>query len=1053
MEPQPGSPFARYFPLSGLPPANGGVFFYVQPSYIGPFFRSSDCSGILRCHSLRIGTESCLFRYVPRSAFCRASAAVPSISTTVDEVSLDLVARTRGGKPILDLQPSDLTITDNGKPIKLSVFHLVTGTSESDHLVTIVFDSLDMAAAKAARQLADKMLRVFPQQGYHFAVMEIAGRLRLLQSWTEDRDTVTKAIAQATSPVVPTTFSNLTPAEKDAIAASQDDSLSTGFADRARARLLIAGIEESQRLLEDQHEFPSLTAVEGLAQSEKQITGRKFIIWFARGVEASNDSRDAVKAVASQANRAGVTIIAIDTDSMNAQMGDKIMGGSAMAAANPGATMAIAVAVASGRAPEGLSTTSVGTTPGGQLLSAAQNMTAMEFDSGTDVQSPLVRLASDTGGIYVRAGQGTRRPLRELHEDLTDYYEAAYVPSIKEYNGAFRPIAVHTDRKGIVVRTRAGYFALPPENGSGIRPFELPLLSILAQPKYPTDVAFETNVLHLGELPDGNSANFAVQVPVSQVQVFNDATTHLSTLHLSIVSEIKNSKGDLVQRFSEDIVRHEAPDTLRLPANQFITMQRHFSAAPGNYTLETAVADRLSGKVGAERSAFAIAPVVQGPALSDVALVRTIEPLHVDTASFEPMRYMDGRVIPNLSDELPEYTRNLSVFFLVHPMPLSAGHPELSLQILRNGESLGKMPLELTIPSSRTGALGAFPYLGTIEGHIFPPGNYKVVATLSQGGQTAASTATFSVEGSIAASTAPADTAFAATEGSIDNSATRSEDEQLTAAAATANSRFAISAATNPVPPPSEAEANDMIEAARQRALGWSEALPNFFCMEVTDHSVDPEGDGDWRHKDTAIQIMRYVDHQESRTTVEVNGQHQTLNSQGNLAPLPAELDFAHSIGEFGGMFRLVFDPSADAHFTWKESDVLDGQPVQVFAYRVDLAHSNFSVTGENLRQIPVAFHGLVYLDTATHNIRRITANADDIPDLLRVRATSILVDYDWVTIAGHDYLLPARGAVSLREGKHQDILNEFEFRNYRRFGSQVRVLTSAESKAVDTNQ
>ena len=44
---------------------------------------------------------------------------------------------------------------------------------------------------------------------------------------------------------------------------------------------------------------------------------------------------------------------------------------------------------------------------------------------------------------------------------------------------------------------------------------------------------------------------------------------------------------------------------------------------------------------------------------------------------------------------------------------------------------------------------------------------------------------------------------------------------------------------------------------------------------------------------------------------------------------------------------------------------------------------------------------------------------------------------------------MPIRGAVSLREGKHQAVLNEFEFRNYRRFGAQIRILSKEESKNI----
>ncbi|HKR28231.1 MAG TPA: hypothetical protein VJS11_12285, partial [Acidobacteriaceae bacterium] len=262
-----------------------------------------------------------------------------------------------------------------------------------------------------------------------------------------------------------------------------------------------------------------------------------------------------------------------------------------------------------------------------------------------------------------------------------------------------------------------------------------------------------------------------------------------------------------------------------------------------------------------------------------------------------------------------------------------------------------------------------------------------------------------------------------------------------TANAALTNSKFAISSPANPVPPPTEAEIHAMIDGARQRALSWSDSLPNFMCLEVTDHSIDPRGEGEWQHKDTMVQLMRYLDHQESRTTIELDGQKTGEDIAGQATALPTDVEFAHSNGEFGGMFQAVFDPSAHAKFTWKESDVLNGQPVQVFDYTVDAAHSSFDVTGLNNSQHVVAFHGEVYLDAATHSIRRISINADDIPEALHVRATSISVDYEWVTINNHDYLMPSRGAVSLREGKHQAVLNAFEFRNYRRFGSQVRIL------------
>lgn len=972
----------------------------------------------------------------PASTQTAASAAPTdpalSLTTTVDEVSLDLVVRTKKNKAILDLKPSDLAVTDNGSPVNLADLHLVTGESKSEHLVTFLFDRLDPAPAKAARNIAERILKTIPEKGYYFAVLQMNGRLRLIQAYTTNRDFLDKAITAATTPNPAGADSGLNQEEKDLIAVAQGDSLSVDAADRAHARVLVSGLDESQRILQEQHDYPSLSALLALARTQRQITGRKLVVYFAEGLNANSDTRDTIKSIVGQANRAGVTICAVDSNALDKQVGERMMGAISMAAQNPGASFAAADKLASTGYGRGQS----GPPIGGQLA-GAQNMTNLEFDSMEELKSPLVNLASGTGGIYIRAGANLKKPLDQLHDDLTTYYEAAYTPAIKNYDGQFRPIAIQPLRKDLVVRTRSGYFAIPPGSGSGIRPFEVPLLTILGNPAaLPNAIAFHASVLRLGELPDGNSGALTVEVPVSQLEIHDDGNTHISSVHLSIVALVKDDKGAILQRFSEDIPRHEAPDMLRSEQGQFIVMQRHFSAEPGTYTLETAVLDRLSDKAGAQRSTFTIDPAPHGPSLSDIALVRTVEPLHEESETFEPMRYMNGRVIPDLSSELPEKTRTLSLFFMVHPLAGSSTQPQLEMQIIRNNELLGKMPLELRKTSGNGTAL---PYLGTIQSHVFPPGNYQIKTVLTQDGQTASSTASFSIEGTIAASTAPA-ASFTTTSDTGDAAA----DQHLTANAALSNSRFVIASPTNPVPPPTDAEMHDIVEGARQRALAWSETLPNFFCVEITDHSVDPSGHGDWHHKDNVVQLMRYVDHKESRTTVELNGQPSNVE--------PDQLDFAHSVGEFGGMFQLVFDPSAKAKFAWKESDVLDGQPVQVFAFQVALANSNFDLTGLNNRQHAVGFHGLVYLDIATRSVRRITIDADDIPEILQVRASSMSVDYSWISINKHDYLLPIRGAVSLREGKHQAVLNEFEFRNYRRFGSQIRILTKEESKSISQN-
>ena len=89
--------------------------------------------------------------------------------------------------------------------------------------------------------------------------------------------------------------------------------------------------------------------------------------------------------------------------------------------------------------------------------------------------------------------------------------------------------------------------------------------------------------------------------------------------------------------------------------------------------------------------------------------------------------------------------------------------------------------------------------------------------------------------------------------------------------------------------------------------------------------------------------------------------------------------------------------------------------------------------------RITAGFHGLVYIDRATYGVRRLTLEADGIPRDFPTRSVGITVDYDYVEIGGHDYLMPATGAMLVTRGKGVE-LNEMEFQNYRKYGADSSI-------------
>jgi hypothetical protein len=112
---------------------------------------------------------------------------------------------------------------------------------------------------------------------------------------------------------------------------------------------------------------------------------------------------------------------------------------------------------------------------------------------------------------------------------------------------------------------------------------------------------------------------------------------------------------------------------------------------------------------------------------------------------------------------------------------------------------------------------------------------------------------------------------------------------------------------------------------------------------------------------------------------------------------------------------------------------------MHVFSYRVPQAHSKWHVRFENKWDVVAGYSGLLYVESATGMVMRITSGAEDLPRTLPVRQATSELDYDFVTISDREYLLPLRSLTRLRAYKYNS-KNEVEYREYRKFGSESRI-------------
>jgi VWFA-related protein len=937
----------------------------------------------------------------------------PSGANTAENTSIDLIVHDRKGRPVADLKPEELSVLDAGISVKNINLRLVHADPAHEPMVALVFAEMDPSALKNARSVAAKILKLFPDAGFDFAVFGVDGRLRVFQPYTGDRAAVSRALAEATLPEAAAREEASFSREKNVLALAQSAPGTLSGVDGAKARsqaeTICTALRQSQQIEQDRHIDPDLAGLTAIAQAERQLPGRKAVLYFAQSAQPDVNTVDQMLATAKTANQAGISIYPIDMNAVDVQASDGLAAANAMGAVSAANRL-------SGSSAAGPVTGIVPIMTSSQVTQMNDGIDEMEADGTGAGKSPLGRLCALTGGVCVGSNESLRKPIQRLVADLSSYYEITYSPEVEVDDGKFRPVSVKSRRPGLSIHARSGYYALPRGEESKAQPADTALVRALQSPNPPSDIAFRSALLQFGKTDGDIASEVAVEVPLANLQAREDPNTDLFSFDVAVAARIEDAAGKIVGDFSEEFRRHGGLDTLDSARSGLVGFQRRVSLPPGEYTLKTAVVDSASGKAGVQSQPIHIAAPPVQLSLSELVLLRPGEDGRPGTIGTE------GTISPNLAGSLPASAKDASIFFFVHAAEKAENLPQVAIAISKDGKQIGNWPLR----SANDQRKGLVPYLSAFNAAALPPGSYNATVSVRQGDQTAVRHLVFVKEG-----TAPESSAADA------GSAAEASNSPLEATSAPL-----FEAAASSAEAPSQKQIDSLIGAARKRALGYSAKLPNFMCIEVIDRSVDRSGKGHWTHEDTISEMLRYRDNTETRVVLEVDGRAARTE--------PDEMKGMHSRGEFGGLLQAIFDPAAEARFTWQsEKRLSTGAVVQVFSYRVDQQHSSMGLTDNNNSTLNVAFHGDLYIEPETGAVRYATATAQDLPAKFGIHASSIQVVYDYVAINSHDYLLPVKGTIGLSEGKHRSVLNTLQFRNYKRFSSQSRVLPVSESTSA----
>ncbi len=175
--------------------------------------------------------------------------------------------------------------------------------------------------------------------------------------------------------------------------------------------------------------------------------------------------------------------------------------------------------------------------------------------------------------------------------------------------------------------------------------------------------------------------------------------------------------------------------------------------------------------------------------------------------------------------------------------------------------------------------------------------------------------------------------------------------------------------------------------------------------------------------------------------------------------------------GEFGPILSIVLADASKGKLAWTHWEKGSDGTLAVFHYQVPEEKSNYHLEfccvlggydrdGRPKMQISnerSAYHGDIVFSPADGSIRRLTVEADVAPGAL-ISAAGIAVEYAPTDIGGRNYICPVRSVSMLRahtaqqggeiaasnyKGPAKTFLNDVRFSNYRRFGSETKVLTN----------
>ncbi len=523
-------------------------------------------------------------------------AALPQETVTfkvnTNLVVVNVEVRDRSGRPVEGLKAEDFEVLENGTAQRISVFEfqkldgaapppaasLTASTPASPaaapagvisaskpgeiryrdrRLMVLFFDLSSMSVAEQirARRAAEDYVRKSMTPADLVAVAAFGTRLRILQDFTGDQESLLAAIKGL----------RVGEASDLAESASPDSSVEdTGAAFTAdTSEFDIFNTDRKLGALED--------AVNMLAS----LPEKKALVYFSSGAtQTGTENESQLRATVNAAVRANVSFYPVDARGLVAE------------------------------APAG--DASVGAMQGSALFSGQAQRQRQERFSAQ--QETLYTLAADTGGKAMLDTNDLALGIVQAQKDFSSYYVLGYYSSDAAEDGRYRRVQVRLKsgpRFKLVYR--AGYYA--PKSfdkySESDKERQLEEALRLGDPVTELPVALEVNYFRRAR--DRYIVPVAVKIPGSEVPIAR--RKEKEEARLDFIADVRDAKGRPAASVRDFITIRLTGDNAGRLAERLLQYDTAFTLPSGDYKLKFVVRENLGGKLGTFETKFKVPDV------------------------------------------------------------------------------------------------------------------------------------------------------------------------------------------------------------------------------------------------------------------------------------------------------------------------------------------------------------------------------------------------------------------------------------------------------------